>query len=125
MRNVTRWCGMVLSLVVLAAGVASGEARADDAVVEHGQSVEAPQPATAGYSSETLSRDGFVAASEVRIGDQVPGGPLLLAAYLVFFALLLFYVVMLVRRQRGVAADLAALRGRIEQVEDRIEVARE
>ncbi|TVQ95289.1 MAG: hypothetical protein EA398_18005 [Deltaproteobacteria bacterium] len=110
-----------------AAGGDSPAAAPDDTPAVDPDPPAAQQDSTddGAYTRAALERDGFVAASEVREGDLVPGGPLLFAAYLVFFTLLLLYVLMLVRRQRAVATDLQGLQRRIEEVEDRLLVREE
>lgn len=76
--------------------------------------------AQAGYDADALGREGFVPAESVLPGDQVPGGALMLGAYIVFFALIGLYVFRLVREQRRVAADVVELRDRLEALDDRL-----
>ena len=81
--------GVVLS-VVMAVGLGLGSlvARADDAAEDRATSFEAVSGA---------------------VKEDVPGGPLLLAAYALIWLAVFGYVFRLVRLQRGVAENVARL----------------
>ncbi len=49
---------------------------------------------------------------------SVPGGTLLLAAYLALWLLVFGYLAMIMRRQRALSRDLAALERRMDEVFD-------
>ena len=71
------------------------------------------------YSAETLNDDGFRAV-EGDPTDEVPGGPLLVAAYLALWLLVGGYLVRLSRRHAEVQQEYAALRRALEDIDDRL-----
>jgi len=79
--------------------------------------------ATQGYSVEQLSEQGFRPADSTRPGDTVAGGPLLVAAYALFWGMVVTYVGMLIRRQTATSKALQQLNSRLNDVEDRLQSA--
>jgi CcmD family protein len=75
-------------LLLAGAGAAAGTARAQDAAEERAQSFQAVEGA---------------------VQEDVPGGPLLVAAYGAIWVLLLLYVIRLVRMQQRAQSDLQRL----------------
>ena len=73
------------------------------------------------YDPARLSREGFVPAERVALGDQVPGGTLMLAAYLAGWVLFFAYLVFLLRAQRDVGRELGEVRRRMDELDERIE----
>jgi CcmD family protein len=71
------------------------------------------------YSSDELSDDGFRAA-EGSSADSVPGGPLMIAAYMALWLLVGGYVLRLARRHREVQSEYAAIRKAVEDIDDRL-----
>lgn len=79
--------------------------------------------AAQGYSAEQLSEQGFRPADSTRPGDTVAGGPLLVAAYALFWGMVVTYVGMLIRRQTATSKALQQLNSRLNDVEDRLQSA--
>lgn len=77
----------------------------------------APVPASAGYSQQELSEQGFVAADNVRPGDTVSGGALLVAAYALIWSLAVLYVVWLARRHAQNVRRMLDISRRLERME--------
>ena len=71
------------------------------------------------YDSDRLTEEGFVAA-EIPT-DEIAGGPLLIAAYVVLWALVFAYGFNLVRKQSSIRDDLVALRLKSQDIEDRLD----
>lgn len=78
------------------------------------------QGETEGYSADQLEEDGFVAA-DGNATDGVPGGPLMLAAYMALWILVGGYVVRLARRHNAVQEEYAGLRKSLEDIDDRLD----
>lgn len=75
----------------------------------------------ASYDAEALSDQGFQAVSGRGDEASIPGGRLMLAAYLAFLALLAGYGVRLAARHTAVQGELANLRRLMEDVDDRLD----
>lgn len=71
----------------------------------------------------TVDAEGFRAVEGYGDADTIPGGKLMLAAYLAFFGLLAGYTVQLARKHRAVQAELGALRRALEDLDDRLDEA--
>lgn len=82
-------------------------------------SVAAQDAPEAEYSADELSDDGFRAASG-NSSDEVPGGPLMVAAYMALWLLVGGYVFRLARRHKQVQGEYASLRKAIEDIDDRL-----
>jgi hypothetical protein len=70
-----------------------------------------------------VDAEGFRAVDGYGDADTIPGGRLMLAAYLAFFGLLAGYTVQLARKHRAVQAELGALRRAVEDLDDRLDEA--
>lgn len=87
------WGGLiVLGSAWLCAGVALAQDAAQDAAEERAQSFRAVQGA---------------------VKEDVPGGPLLVAAYAVVWGFVLLFVIRVVRQQQQSQRDLARLEGQL------------
>ncbi len=82
---------------------------------------ESEAPAAPGYDSDALSAQGFEAISGRGDEATIPGGRLMLAAYLTFLALLAGYGVRLAGRHAAIQSELANLRRLMEDVDDRLD----
>lgn len=76
---------------------------------------------TGAYNADALSAEGFVAVEGGGDADTIPGGSLMLAAYLLFLGLVGGYSVQLARRHSAVQGELANLRRLMEDIDDRID----
>lgn len=72
-----------------------------------------------GYSAELLEEEGFRAA-DGNPTEGVPGGPLMIAAYMALWLLAGGYVVRIARRHKAVQDEYAALRKSLEDIDDRL-----
>lgn len=86
-------------------------------------SVAEGSAASNGYSVEELSEQGFRPAESTRPGDTVAGGPLLVAAYALFWGMVVTYVGMLIRRQSATTRALQQLSSRLNDIDDRLQSA--
>lgn len=73
------------------------------------------------YNADALSAEGFVAVEGGGDANTIPGGSLMLAAYLIFLGLVGAYGVQLARRHATVQGELANLRRLMEDIDDRID----
>lgn len=105
--------GTALAQVPVAPAAEAAEVEADDANPTDGS--------RAGYDADALSDEGFRPAYGTGDEDTIPGGRLMLAAYIVFFALLGWYSVRLSRRHSAVQQELSALRKSMEDIDDRLD----
>jgi hypothetical protein len=115
-----------LIVVMFALGLlfATATATAQQPVAEASTGSAAEGSAVAqGYSVEELSEQGFRPAESARPGDTVAGGPLLVAAYALFWGMVVTYVGMLIRRQSATGKALQQLQSRLNDVEDRLQSA--
>ena len=71
------------------------------------------------YSADELDADGFRAV-EGSPTDDVPGGTLLIGAYLALWVLVGGYLVRLSRRHAAVQEEYASLRRALEDIDDRL-----
>lgn len=71
-------------------------------------------------AQEQASPDRFVSAAEAGIQDSVPGGLLMLIAYLVAWLLIFAYLAYVFRSQRSVGEALRDARLRQEDLEERV-----
>ena len=85
--------------------------------------VQSPRLASAQeYEPDELSAEGFAAAAEGDTDeDTIPGGPLMLAAYVGLLGLLGGYGVRLAHRHREVQAELTELRKLLEDIDDKLD----
>lgn len=112
----------LLSLLALAAFLASAPLAAQDTPAEGSDAAEVAAEAPYGaYDSDRLSQEGFRPAVGGGDEDTIPGGRLMLAAYVIFFTLIGLYVVRLTRRHSAVQSELAALRRQMEDIDDRLD----
>ena len=81
----------------------------------------APEAPASAYDAEELSAQGFRPATAGGDEHTIPGGRLMLAAYVVFFGLLGWYTFQLTRRHSAVQAELAGLRKQMEDIDDRLD----
>ena len=117
---------MSVLVVVFAFGLLLGTATAtaQQPVPEASTGPTAEGSAVAqGYSVEELSEQGFRPAESVRPGDTVAGGPLLVAAYALFWGMVVTYVGMLIRRQTATSKALQQVQSRLNDVEDKLQRA--
>ncbi|MDD9938793.1 MAG: hypothetical protein OXT09_34710 [Myxococcales bacterium] len=86
--------GAAAGAAAYAASVASASAQEEDAAAERSQAFQAVQGA---------------------VEEDVPGGPLMVAAYAVVLTAMVLYVLRIARLQRRMGADLARLEGALKQ----------
>ena len=68
--------------------------------------------ATSTLAQQTAAQDGFVPASELPPGQQLPAGPFLVGSYAFFLVLMMFYLWTIWRRIGGVEKEMRDLERR-------------
>lgn len=111
---------LLLTLALASASAAFAQTGTGEAVPTETAPAEAA-PAAAGYDANALSDEGFRPATDGGDAESIPGGQLMLAAYMVFFVLLAFYTTRLAQRHTAVQAELASLRRAMEDLDDRLD----
>jgi hypothetical protein len=110
---------LALTIVLAATSASAQEPSAEGS----SPSVADGSAASTGYSVEELSEQGFRPAESARPGDTVAGGPLLVAAYALFWGMVVTYVGMLIRRQSATTRALQQLSSRLNDIDDRLQSA--